>query len=59
VLLIQKNSLTIVVTHRLETIHKADHLIVMDHGVVVDQGAPAELSLRCALYREFLQHLEE
>lgn len=54
---VQRRSLTLIVTHRLETILAADILVLMDAGKVVDQGSAAELRNRSALFREFLEHL--
>ncbi|MET0660066.1 MAG: ABC transporter ATP-binding protein [Steroidobacteraceae bacterium] len=33
----------ILITHRLETVLTADHIICIDHGRIVEQGAPQEL----------------
>lgn len=57
VLFVQRHSLTIIVTHRVETILNAHHLVVMEKGHAVDQGAPKELASRSELFREFLAHL--
>lgn len=57
VLFVQRHSLTIIVTHRVETILNAHHLVVMEKGRAVDQGAPKELASRSELFREFLAHL--
>lgn len=34
---------TIVVAHRLSTVHQADKIVVMDRGTVVEEGSHAEL----------------
>ncbi|MFP5492628.1 MAG: ATP-binding cassette domain-containing protein [Bacteriovoracia bacterium] len=57
VLFVQQHSLTIIVTHRVETILSAQRLVVMDAGVLVDIGTPAELSQRSDLFKDFLKHL--
>jgi ATP-binding cassette subfamily B protein len=57
VLFVQRRSLTIIVTHRVETILSAQHLVVMEGGRAVDQGPPRELEDRSPLFREFLSHL--
>jgi ATP-binding cassette subfamily B multidrug efflux pump len=57
VLFVQRRSLTIIVTHRIETILGADRLVVMDQGRAIDQGRPAELEQRSPLFVEFLRHL--
>lgn len=41
----------VMVAHRLQTVAQADHIVVMEAGRVVDSGPPAELQVRCALYR--------
>lgn len=52
----QTRSLTIIVTHRLETILKADHLLLMDQGRIIGKGSHDEL-LSHPKYQQFLQHL--
>ena len=37
---------TIVIAHRLSTVHQANNIIVMEAGKVVEQGAHAELLTR-------------
>jgi len=34
---------TLVIAHRLATVIKADHIVVLDHGRLVEQGTHAEL----------------
>ena len=55
--LIQEQSLTFVVAHRLETVIGANQIIVMDDGKIVDRGVHAELFERCSIYRQFLEEL--
>ena len=43
---------TIVVAHRLSTVHRADQVVVLDEGRVLDVGRHNELYKRCGLYRE-------
>ena len=57
ILLIQKNSLTIIVTHRLETIIKADKILMMDKGGVVCSGTHNNLLSDSELYRNFISEL--
>lgn len=57
VLLIQKNSLTIIVAHRIETITKSDQILVMENGKVIDQGVHDQLLERCATYQEFISQV--
>ncbi len=34
---------TLVIAHRLATVQRADHIVVLDHGVLVEQGTHTEL----------------
>jgi ATP-binding cassette subfamily B protein len=52
----QSRSITIIVTHRLETILKSSHLILLDQGKVLAQGNHLTL-INHPKYREFLSHL--
>lgn len=58
VLFVQRHSLTLIVTHRLETILSAQRLVVMKEGEVVETGTPAELKANSSLFNQFLSHLE-
>jgi ATP-binding cassette subfamily B protein len=42
---------TLLITHRLSQIRRADKILVLKQGEIVDQGAHAELMARCDLYR--------
>src|SRR5690242_4434876 len=46
---------TIVIAHRLTTIHRADKIVVLHHGQVVDAGTHAELMSRGGIYRELYE----
>jgi ABC-type multidrug transport system fused ATPase/permease subunit len=41
---------TLIVTHRLATIHGVDQIVVLDHGRVVEQGRGSELVARGGAY---------
>lgn len=57
VLLIQKESLTFIVAHRLETILEADQIFVMSEGKVVDTGNHGHLVKSSSVYQEFIAEL--
>jgi ABC-type multidrug transport system fused ATPase/permease subunit len=52
----QSRSLTIIVTHRLETIFNSDLLLLMEEGKISIKGSPDELRGH-AKYQEFIFHL--
>ena len=41
---------TLVIAHRLATVQKADHIVVLDHGQLVEQGTHAELVAKGGVY---------
>jgi ATP-binding cassette, subfamily B, bacterial len=41
---------TLIVTHRLATIHGVDRIVVLEHGRIVEQGTGAELLAKNAVY---------
>jgi ATP-binding cassette subfamily B protein/subfamily B ATP-binding cassette protein MsbA len=41
---------TLIVTHRLATIHRVDHIVVLEHGRMVEQGTGAELVAKGGVY---------
>ena len=41
---------TLIVTHRLATIHNVDQIIVLEHGRIVEQGRGPELVARGGVY---------
>jgi subfamily B ATP-binding cassette protein MsbA len=46
---------TIVIAHRLTTIHRADRIVVLDHGKVVDEGTHDQLMSRGGIYRDLYE----
>ncbi len=52
----QSRSITIIVTHRLETILKSNSLLLLDNGRLLVQGSHAELKGH-PKFQEFLSHL--
>ncbi|WP_375476767.1 ABC transporter ATP-binding protein [uncultured Jatrophihabitans sp.] len=48
---------TLLIAHRVSTLHLADRVVVLDAGRVADQGTHDELSERSALYRSLLSGL--
>jgi subfamily B ATP-binding cassette protein MsbA len=46
---------TIVIAHRLTTIHRADKIVVLDRGRVVDNGTHDQLMLRGGIYRDLYE----
>lgn len=46
---------TIVIAHRLTTIHRADKIVVLDRGRVVDTGSHDQLMSRGGIYRDLYE----
>src|SRR6058998_4153596 len=44
---------TIIITHRIATIHGVDQIVVLEGGRVVEQGRGPELAARGGLYAKF------
>lgn len=55
--LVQKNSLTIIVAHRVETIVGADKILVLDNGRLISSGTHDQLLHQSDTYRQFVQEL--
>jgi ATP-binding cassette subfamily B protein len=49
---------TLLVAHRVSTLHLADRIVVLDEGHVAEQGTHAELVERSATYRALLSGLD-
>ena len=49
---------TLLIAHRISTLHLADRVVVLDRGRVVEHGSHDELTGRSALYRGLLSGLE-
>ena len=52
---LMKGRTTLIVTHRLGTIHKMDKIVVMEHGRIVEQGTGPELLGRAGIYAKLYQ----
>lgn len=52
---------TIMISHRVSTIKKADLILVIDKGEIIDRGSHSHLLSNCPLYKEIyqLQQLEK
>lgn len=46
---------TLMIAHRLSTLYRADHVLVLNHGRLVEQGTPDELLSRDGLYRQLYE----
>lgn len=46
---------TIVIAHRLTTIHRADKIVVLDRGRVIDEGTHSDLMSRGGIYRDLYE----
>ena len=57
VLLMQKNALTLIVAHRIETTVNADRIIVLDNGTLLDEGNHQVLMERSNEYKQFIAQL--
>jgi len=53
---LMKNCTTIVVAHRLSTIHKMDRIVVLDNGKMVEEGTHKELLAKNGVYAGLWAH---
>jgi ATP-binding cassette subfamily B protein len=49
---------TLLITHRLSQIRRADKILVLEKGKIIDQGTHPELLARCALYQRIFARYE-
>lgn len=49
-----KGKTVIIIAHRLETIKKADHIIVLDKGEIIQEGTHSELIHQDGIYSSFI-----
>ncbi len=52
---LMKNRTSIVIAHRLQTIQKADKILVIDHGKLIEQGTHASLLEQKGFYYDLYQ----
>lgn len=51
----QRESVIIMIAHRLNTVKDADQIILMDEGRILEQGSHKELMERCETYRKMYE----
>jgi ATP-binding cassette subfamily B protein len=49
---------TLLITHRLSQIRRADRILVLHHNTIIDQGSHEELMQRCDLYKRIFARYE-
>ena len=57
IMLIQGQSLTFIVAHRLETIMEADTILVLEEGKLVSSGKHFDLLKVSPVYQEFIEEM--
>ena len=50
-----KGRTTLIIAHRLSTVHRADEILVMDKGEIVERGTHQELLAMGGKYREIYE----
>ena len=55
ILNLTKNKTTLVIAHRMSTIHNADKIFVLNHGQIVDSGNHDYLIKNCETYKSLYQ----
>ena len=55
---LMKGRTTLIVTHRLATVHRLDHIIVLQEGALVEQGSGKELLAQSGVYARLHQAME-
>lgn len=50
-----KGRTSVVIAHRLATIQKADHILVMDHGQIIESGSHVELLKKGGQYKRLFE----
>jgi ATP-binding cassette subfamily B multidrug efflux pump len=59
IVLVQSQSLTLIVAHRLETIMHADQILVIDKGRLVKKGKHQDLMQQSPQYQDFVAQLKQ
>lgn len=52
---VMRGRTTLIIAHRLSTVHRADEIVVLDRGEIVERGAHAELLALGGKYREIYE----
>ena len=57
ILLVQEQSITYVVAHRLETVVNSDNILVLENGELISSGKHHDLLWNCEPYKEFIKEI--
>ena len=52
---LMKGRTTLIVTHRIATVHRLDHIVLLQHGAIAEQGSGKELLTAGGLYARSYQ----